>query len=208
MPVTHQDIVKVVVIGNAPDTVIWENVYYWQLDDPDTDSPTNGQIVFALDTKLTAMYNDIAGEMANDYLVDELEVDRIEWNGTIWETMETIGGAPLAVAGGDATDASPQGIAALLTANTEKPKTRARKFFPGIAEDNWTDSILDGGNLTNLAAMAVEWLTDQLVIGTAELVPVVISLAVATEGDVFPLISATANAIAAYQRRRKPGVGA
>lgn len=209
MPPAHGDIYKVVVSIDLPSLVIAQNVYAWELSDPTPDSPTNTNVMNALDGKLTAMYNDIAAQVADDVLVDVFDADKVEWNAVdkYWETVESLGQQPLAVAGTNVDDAAPHGCAGVVTADTSWPKTRARKFFPGIAEGAFTDSILDGATLTALSALIVEWLADIIVVGNADLIPVVLAVSGSQEGTALRLLAAAAGAIVGYQRRRKPGVG-
>lgn len=207
MAINDGDVVKVVVSIDAPNTQIMQNVYYWRLQDPTPDNPSNAQILSALDTKLTAMYQLIDQEMANDYLVDEFWTDKIDWNGTFWETVESLGQTALAVAGTSANDSIPHGCAATMTAHTSRPQTRARKFLGGIIENNVVDSTLSGSLLTALATFATSWLLDQGVIGSAYLEPVVVGQSGPSAGLIYLLLSAAASGISGYQRRRKPGVG-
>lgn len=207
MAVNDGDIVKVVVTVNCPDLVIAQNVFYWELDDPTPDNPSNAQIVTACDTRLDDMYSKWDDGMGADYLVDEFTVERVEWNVDKWETVENIGTNPLAIAGIGAGDSPPHGIAAVITAQTSRPQTRARKFLPGIVEGQVLDSTISGTVLGYMAQFIVSWLTNQTVVGSAELVPVVLGQSGPSAGLVYALISAAASAIAGYQRRRKPGVG-
>lgn len=203
------DIFKVVVLIDLPTTVIAQNVYAWKLSDPTAEEPTNAAILAVLDSKITAMYTDIASQVSDAVLFDDIEVDRVEWNAVdkFWETVESLGQEAIAVAGTNVDDAMPHGVAATVTGYTTWPKTRARKFFPGIAEGAAEDSIWDGATLTALAALITEWLTNKQVGVASELVPVVLSASGTKEGQALSLIAAAANSIAGYQRRRKPGVG-
>lgn len=207
MAVNDGDIIKVVVNIEAPDLVVMQNVYYWQLDDSVPDSPSTAQILTALVTRLQAMYETVDAQIVDDYLFDDFSAERIEWNVDKWETVENLGEGLLDVAGESAGDAAPHGIAGVLTAQTARPQTRARKFIPGFAEGSMVDSTLNAAILTGLANFAIAWLTSQGVVGSAELVPVVVGQSGPSAGLIYFLISAGASAIAGYQRRRKPGVG-
>jgi len=207
MAVEDGDVIQVTVSIDLTEAVVAQNIFYWRLVDPIPDNPTAAQIIAVLDTKLTAMYNDIAAYIADEVLVDEFDANKIEWNVDYWETVETLGGAPLAVAGTAVQDQLPHGVAAVVTANTSRPQTRARKFFPGFGEDTVEESTWTGAALTALAALIVEWLTDQGVTGSALLEPVVVGQSGPSAGLIYALISAAASGIAGYQRRRKPGVG-
>lgn len=208
MAVTDGDVVKCVVIIEGPDQVLMQNVYHYQLDDPGSANPSNASIVTALDNEITALYEDIEAFMTPDYTVADIEIDRVEWNVDFWETVETIGDAVIGVVGLAAQNAVPHGVAAVWTANTTRPQTRGRKFFPGIGEAAVDDSTLSGALLTALAAMVVEYLSARPVGGGGELVPVVLGTQAASAGLIYQILTVALNGIAGYQRRRKPGVGA
>lgn len=208
MTVSDGDVLKVVLDIDCPDLVTANNVYYWQLDDSVPDNPTNSQIMTALDTKLTAMYQTIDQLVHSDYFFDEIKVDRIEWNVDVWETVENLGLQDIHVAGTSVAGSLPHGVAVTLTADTSRPQTRARKFLPGFAEGEFDNSTLSGTLLTALAAFATAWLASQTVVGSAALDPVVVGQQGDSAGLIYALVSAAANGISGYQRRRKPGVGA
>lgn len=203
------DIYKVVTSITMPSLVIAQNVYYWRLDDSVPNNPTNIQIVAAIDAKITDMYTDIASQMSDEVDVGDTEVDKVEWNAVdeYWETVESLGSTVTTVNGTNVDDAMPHGVALTVTADTSWPKTRARKFYPGIAEGAAEDSVWDGATLTAIALLIAEWLQDKTVAGSAVLVPVVASVAGAKAGLALALLQAGASAVAGYQRRRKPGVG-
>jgi hypothetical protein len=202
-------ILKCVVTIELPDTVIAQNVWHWRLRDPESIEPTDIQILNAIENHLEDIYTNLQSSIANDVLVDEVDVDVVEWNPTeeYWETVLNVGSRVLGINGSNATDAVPHGVAAAITGDTAQPRSRARKFFPGFAENGVDDSTWSGGVLTALAAAIVDWLTDRMVYSTAVLEPGIPGEGVLSAGVWLPLISAAAQGIAAYQRRRKPGVG-
>lgn len=207
MAVVDEDLIRGIVNIALPDLVIAQNIYYWQLDDPAADNPSDNQIVSACDVKLTAMYEDLEAYLCTTVTVMDVEVEKIEWDGTKWETVDNLGLATLGVVGDEATDMLPHGVAGVVTADTLRPQTRARKFIPGIAEDALTDSDLGGSVLAAFANYIIEWLTAALVTGTAYLEPAVVGQSGPSAGLPYLLIAAGINSIAGYQRRRKPGVG-
>lgn len=207
MAVNDGDILRVVLEITMPQTQIGANVFYWELSDPTPDNPSDAQILAAIDTRLDAMYSELQTITNNGYAYGDFEVEVISWDGTKWVTDANVGVGDINITGSSATSAVQHGVASVITCDTVVPKTRARKFFPGFARTEITDSILSGTALVALAAFATDWLTDQTVIGSAELIPIVISLGALTEGNAYPLLLAASNAIAGYQRRRKPGVG-
>lgn len=207
MTVTHNDVLRVRAIIEMPDLVQAQNVYYWQLDDPTPNNPTNAQIETALDTKVTAMYTDLVGSITDEEEVDHIEIERVEWDVDHWETVENLTDKSILVTGSGDFDMIPHGGAGVVTGNTARPQTRARKFLPGLLEAQITESTMGGSMLAAIGAFAVEWLLDQLVTGAAYLVPVVLGQSGASAGLIYPITEAVISSIIGYQRRRKPGVG-
>ena len=207
MPLNDGDVVKVVQEIEMPGNQIGANVFYWELDDPTPDNPSTAQVLTALLTRLQAIYGTVDQNLSTDYEFPVFSAEKIEWDGTKWETTENLGEGLTAEAGESATEATPHGVAAVVTATTSRPQTRARKFIPGFIRNDVVDSNWAAGALTALNAFATSWLTDQAVVGNAYLVPVVVSVAGPTAGTVFALVTGVVAGISGYQRRRKPGVG-
>lgn len=207
MAVTDGEVIKAVVTITGPTAGFAQNVFYWRLDDSVPDNPSNSQILSAVDTRLDDMYSKIDDGMATDYDVDDFVLSKIEWNVDHWETVENLGESTLAIAGVYVGDSVPHGVAGIVTAQTLRPQTRARKFLAGLGEVEIADSTLSGALLGWIAQFIISWLTNQAVVGSAELVPVVVGQSGPSAGLIYALISAGASALAGYQRRRKPGVG-
>lgn len=207
MAVSDGDVIKVVQEITMPDAQIGANVFYWQMDDPTPDNPSTAQILTALVTRLQALYGAVDQDISTAYSFTTFTAERIEWDGTKWETVENLGEGLTDEDGENVTGALPHGCAGVLTASTSRPQTRARKFIPGIYQSGATGSTWVAGVLTSLGNFGTAWLTDQAVVGSAVLTPVVVSVAGPTAGAIFALVTATVAGISGYQRRRKPGVG-
>ena len=207
MTVSDGDLLKVVVTILCPETVVAQNVFWYQLLDPIPDSPSNSLIMTTLNQELDAMYSDLQTALNDEYEVEEFKVDRVEWNVDVWETVESLGVDDLSIVGSNANDAVPHGVAAVLTGDTLRPQTRARKFIPGFGENLFEDSTLEGTIITALAAFIVEWLSNRTIVGSAELQASVAGMSGASAGLIYALTQVAVNGIAGYQRRRKPGVG-
>jgi len=201
---SHLDCFRADVLITMPNSVLGMNSWTYYLWDPTTTNPGDGAIVSAIGNKLTAIYQDIQAMVSTAVEFVEVEISRIEWNGTKWIVDEYINTVDLNVVGNDATDMAPHGVAAVVTGHTDYPKTRARKFFPGIGEDNISGSTISAGLLTLLANLAVEWMADYGLGGDAYLVGAALST---VNGQLAEIIRTTIPAYAGYQRRRKPGVG-
>ena len=207
MAVNDGDVLRVVVTIDAPNLVVMQNVHYWQLSDPTPDNPSNAQILTALDTKVTTLAQQVDDQQASDYTWSDIAVEKIGWNVDHWETVENIGTAVIGVNGLSEADSVPHGVAMTITATTPRPQTRARKFIPGIQESGAADSTWNGAVLGAAANYISQWLLEETVVGSAELVPVVVGQSGASAGLIYLLLTGVVSAVAGYQRRRKPGVG-
>lgn len=207
MPVNDGEVVKCVVSISMPDLVVAQNVYYYRLNDPTPDNPSDAQVVAAVDTAMDELYARIDDYMTTDVTVMDVFVDKVEWVVDVWETVANIGSSVLAIVGLLTGDITPHGVAAVVTALTARPQSRGRKFYPGFKEDGVDASDWDSGVITALTNAAAEWLTTRTVVGSAEIEPVILGQSGPSAGDILPLTGATIPAIAGYQRRRKPGVG-
>lgn len=208
MAVTDGDVVRVSVNISLPDLVIAQNIFYWQLDDPDSDNPGNAAVTSNLGTKLTSMYGEIEPNLPDSVTILDAAVDRVEWETDHWEVKENVGVDTLAIVGDDAVnDMAPHGCAGVITAHTSRPQTRGRKFFAGLLEGQFVDSDIGGTLLTALTDLGIEWLIPEALAVTAELIPVILGQSGVSAGLIYPILGLTVNSIIGYQRRRKPGVG-
>ena len=207
MAIEDGDILKVVSTIECPAAVVAQNVWYYQLSDPNAEDPTDAQIIGNLEDEISAMYNDILAHMNNEYQIEDILVSKIEWIDDKWTTTEDVGVGDISLTGGSAFDAAPHGVAATITGYTSRPQSRGRKFFTGIPEDKLTDSTLTGDLITALTALGVEYLSDVLFGTNMSMGSVIVSQSGPAAGTIFPLLLIAVNAIAGYQRRRKPGVG-
>jgi len=206
--VAHGDIMRAVVNITLPNLVVANNVFYYQLEDELAEGPTDNAILNAMQGQLQAIYEEIKGAMVDEAEAVDVDVDVIEWDGDSWENVENLGNRAIGKVGVATADMSPHGVAALLTGTTQRPQTRGRKFWSGIAEDMFTDSDAGGSLLTFLLNTGIQWLTEKLIAGTsARLVPGVVGQSGGAAGTFLPLLTAVVGSLASYQRRRKPGVG-
>lgn len=100
----------------------------------------------------------------------------------------------------------PRGVAGLVRLWTEDPDVQGKKYIPGICEGDNEDGLLGGALLIALLAFAADWYTPFVGAASgATFTPGIWSVL----GSVFRLgvDHIAANAIPAYQRRRKRNVG-
>lgn len=125
--------------------------------------------------------------------------------GTDGLTIRAVGAQPLDIDGTVGDQSMPAAVAALLTASTDDPRARGRKFVPGVSEGQIDNGLFAAG-ATALFTVLLEAYIDSLTAGSGSaLVPGVLSLTDAA----FKAFNGggTTTLIPAYQRRRKPGVG-
>lgn len=133
---------------------------------------------------------------------EEIELDVLKDNG---EVKRNIGSAIIGLAGGDANDMMPSGVAALLSADTDLPKQRGRKYIAGLGDNGIVDGLIVAGKIATLVLLALEYLDDITGILAGTLSPGVLSRTLTT---FKPFIASGAvTDVPAYQRRRKPNVG-
>lgn len=147
------------------------------------------------DGLVAAMSDHLTAGEATTYVWDSVGQDWDEVGSSIPSLTPVAGGEYLA-----------HGVAAMIRATTTDPDVQGRKFFGGFTEDVAVDGGWTASALTLLAAAAIDWIA--------------ISVGTSTGGTITPGVwsvvglqlhnfvgQSIVNAIANYQRRRRPGVG-
>lgn len=104
------------------------------------------------------------------------------------------------------TEQLPRGVAALVRLWTTDPDVQGKKYLPGMSEGGLVDGLFGAGDLAAMLAFAADWYTPFVgAVSGADWTPGIWSVA----GTVFKagVNHVAANAIPAYQRRRKRNVG-
>lgn len=134
--------------------------------------------------------------------LSHFEADIINTDGTV---NRNIGGAILNIVGDIGGDVLPAAVSAYILGYTPLPKARGSKYVPGISESQSVGGEWNAGTLASLAVLLSRYVTIYIGTGGVGLVPGVLSL---TLGSFIPfLVSGAIDTQAAYQRRRKEGVG-
>jgi hypothetical protein len=105
-----------------------------------------------------------------------------------------------------AADELPRGVAALINCKTTDPDVNGKKYIGGYTEGNTVAGMWGAGTITQLGLFAVDWLTNFVgATSTADFIPGIWSPTRTNfyAGGGTVLIPT----IAAYQRRRKRGIG-
>ena len=149
------------------------------------------------------VYDGQAAAMADNIATGEATVYKYDPVGNDWD--EVAGDVPTftPISGGQYL---PTGVAGMVRANSIDPDVQGRKFFGGFTEDvsedgGWTTSML-----VILLAAALDWITPFTGAASgATFTPGVWSV---VNTAFYEFVEHTIiNAIANYQRRRRPGVG-
>lgn len=202
MTVQQGTVLKAVSTEDLPGTVKAQNVWYWKLVgvNPISDTAAMDAIVDAIE----AFFTDLATRTQenitlDDVIVHEWEFDAVEG----WQTGRFIGVRELSVVFTNVLQMLPHAVAAVITAFTQDVKRRSRKSIAGLTEDTQDSSAWSGDTVTALAAAAVEWLANRVILGSDQLEPGLAGY----DGLWYPLVSALVSSITGSQRQRKPGIG-
>jgi hypothetical protein len=143
-----------------------------------------------------------AGIAATAVQLYAMFVDVINADGTV---DRDLGGALVEEDGTQGGDPTEPGSTFNLTAYTDRPKTRGRKFFTGLSDSNISSGQLDINVLAALADIAVKYITTYAGDENALLVPGVLS----NVDQVFYPFNGNVlfGDVPRSQRRRQPDVG-
>ena len=187
-----------------PGDYIAQNVYY--LITSFLTEPTTTTFLAGCRAYVEAILAQVDNQMSEDVVIRPMTVDKIEWNDVDdkWETTQNLGSTTPSMTFLNTGDPLPYQNAPVMTAHTNKPTTRGRKFLMG-----WCDTDADGSILTTtafqaLAAAMQDYVSDWEIIAGQDLVPGVPST---TDGVFRNFLSGSCIDIMYTQRRRVPGVG-
>lgn len=205
MTVGVGDVVRVVAEWDIPDGTIAQLVYHYIGKSGTT--ATDTQMAIAAEGRLDAAFDNIAADIADTYLGST--VDLLLWDFVLnrWDGIAT---TPLIGADGlNITEAVAHGAGALIKLFTSAARRQGRKYVPGLSRSLVNSGTIAPAQVTNMALFAAE-LDDDLVAGgltvafgtfnTEATSPLFETFAQASGG-------VQAEAIVAYQRRRRPGTG-
>lgn len=136
---------------------------------------------------------------------DPVETRIYKWDSVNDDWDEVGTGSPVFTTG-DTGQRLPSGVAALINARTTDPDVSGKKYLGGFTEVAWDDGNWVAAFLTALANFAADWGAEFTGAATgADFQPVIWSPTNQT-GYIMSEVY-TVPTVAAYQRRRKPGVG-
>jgi len=186
------------------DGTIAQNVYHFLCNFVEDQSGQD--VVDAVQAYIEDVMESVGTYLSDGFTINITPVNQITWDAetTEWMVERLIGTCLPSYTHSSAADPWPNQIAAVLVGNTDRPKSRGRKFLPGFVEDAG-----DGGDLISAAVTAMgvalnHYIADETVDGSSVLSPGVIRDGV----DKFlEFTDGVVNSVVGTQRRRKPGVG-
>ena len=194
---TINDLIQLNARFNLADNQIAENVFHVRLLAGTLDSEVKAACV----EYLTAAYLEVNGFMPTS--VSALDV--LYRNVTANTPTESLSWGSFTGGGGAGAAQMPPGVAALITATTTIAKAVGRKYLPPFLVSAWTGSVWTGPVLAAMADFGLAWISDfSSGTSTVELRPVLYRGAIAAS-QVFTDVLVRSEA--AYQRRRREGVG-
>jgi len=177
------------------------NVFHFQYQGT---GDTDASVLTDIDGWLTLAWGGPWAAMtSNDATMTYADVDVVTVLGTV---TRNIGVALTPKTGSLPQDESSVATAFFMMADTGFPKSRGKKYIPDITEEQIDDGFVDAVALAQLVTILSVWMTPVTAPANGTLVPGVLSLTraafLAFTGSGF------ATDVPAYQRRRKPNVGA
>lgn len=204
MTVDTGEIVKGVAEFVLADGTIIQNVYHFAA--LFADSQDDATVVTGVNGYVQDIYDDIDQYVDSNVTVNPLIIHVVRWDVTEgkWETHRLLGSTIPSITFTGATDPLPHQCSPVLVANTERPKTRGRKFLPPFLDTSADGPDWVGAVVTALGAALVNYLAVETLSANNLLFPGVPR----TEENVFlAFLNGLVNSVVGTQRRRKPGVG-
>ena len=164
-------------------------------------------VVAAVKGYIEDIYAAIDAYISDTVTVNDFNVHVVEWDVSEqgWEVVRFVGADTPAITFTSLDDPLPNQMAAVLVANTYRPKSRGRKFLVPFVETAALAGDLIGAALTALGIALNHYLADENISIGNDLSPGVPRAGVET----FLIFSdGVVNSILGTQRRRKPGIGA
>lgn len=205
MTVGVGDVVRAVAEWDIPDGTIAQMV--WHMLGTSGTTATDAQVGTILEQHLQGAWDNIDAEIATDVTGAQIETYLWDFALNRWDGIDTRD--MIGIDGTSASSMAPHGAAGLVKMFTAAARRQARKYVPGLHEDAHTDGTLDALALSGLALFAAD-LDDDAIAGGLTL-----SFCTFNTDPLSPLFETTslasgsvvAEAIIAYQRRRRPGTG-
>nr|CRY96655.1 hypothetical protein [uncultured prokaryote] len=197
---TTGEILKVVMDYNMPGaSADLLNIFYFLLGNDVDDDDLNSDVLDWATDEWAAKWREFHSNTASVNRIDNYIVDLAGL------TVRVLGGSTVGVTGIVSAAATAAGVNASMYAPTARPKSRGRKYVPGVSQASVQGGLLDALYIAKFAELALIYATPYIGALGSELAPGVIS----TVAGIFLefLIGVGFDDVPDYQRRRKPNVG-
>lgn len=203
MAVNPADKLKTIVEHELWDGTIVQNVYHHRVV---AIAPwADATVVTAIKGWIDGAYNFWEGHCEQNVIPKLSTVDKVEWDGSKWAVTYNVGVFTPGFVPTVTWEPTPNQYSPFIVFQTERPKTKGKKFLFGLCEDENDGSVLASAVVTALVSLAGDILTD---------VPLSLPLEYLVSGvprkavnDWYDFIAAVVTNIGGSQRRRRPGVG-
>lgn len=199
---TIGEIVRLAIFYDQQGSSQPETVHTYSITDA---NPSDADLLTALSSWVENTWHDDWSDVASsDAQITGMEADILNGDGTVARNIgaDTYTGLVGDVIGDNAAAA----VAGLLVAYTAAPKTRGRKFIPGMAQPRLVNGVWNATTLAQLVILAAEYIAD-VAVGATGATLVAGVRATVSEAFVAFNNAVTVTDVPAYQRRRKPNVG-
>lgn len=200
MTIVNGQTLKIVQAIDLPNTVEAINIFYFESEF--IADQTDDVVLDAMEAWVEDFYTPI-----DDYMGDAAAMGLMQGyylTGSPFQWIK-IGERTPTVTLADTGSMLAHGVSALLRGYTTRGKTIGRKYIPSFTETGQADGAWVAAALTALAATAVKWGTAGVIDVDNKLKPGVWST---TTGFLYQFTDEfVVPTYAAYQRRRRPGVG-
>lgn len=205
MAVENAEILKAVLEFVLTDGTIVQNVLHFIAEflAPQQDQ----DVLDSCEVYGEGLYDNIDAYVDQNVVTNPMTVHVIVWDGVAgeWVTDRLVGIATPDIVFTGAGDPLPNQNSAVLVGNTNRPKSRGRKFLIPFEDTNATGSDWGAPVLVNLGLALASYLADEIVTVGNDISPGVPRAAV---DSFLKFTDGVVNSIVGSQRRRKPGVGA
>jgi hypothetical protein len=196
---TNDEIIRAALRYTVPNGSACYNVFWFQVSGTPSDIGVANAIENWLETDVLEEWADLS---TTGCQAEDVAIDVINPIGTVNRNIDT---RTVTRAGDGTGEAMPPQVAYYVRLNTNVPKVRGRKYFPGVNEELVQNGILSVGAQATLAVLTSLLLDSLDLGGTNTLAPGVLST-VAQEFVQF-LGSGFADTVTRSQRRRYDDVG-
>lgn len=205
MTVLDGEILKAVLEIALDDGTIAQNVFYFLANF--LTNETDSAVLSTMESYIEDIYGAVSAHLGDGFTINPSEgaILRFDDINDKWYTYRVLGSLTPTFTHTNTDDPFPNQVAPTMTANTNRPKTKGRKFLIGFVETSALASELIAAAVTAMGNALNHYLADETVSGSNVLSPGVPRKGV---DDFKEFTDGSTSSIVGTQRRRKPGVGA